>query len=55
VAVELQLTEAPVLTADRMVTDLVMKLAKHLQFTLEEINAEAESVQEGSAHGNHLA
>ncbi len=43
---ELQKTEATVLTADRMVTELGMKLAQHLGITLEGINAEAERLRQ---------
>ncbi len=44
--VELQRTEATVLTADRMVSDLGMKLARYLGITLEDINAAAEYLRQ---------
>ncbi len=44
--VKLQKIGATVLTANRMVTDLGMKLAQHLGITLEDINAEAESLRQ---------
>jgi transcriptional regulator with XRE-family HTH domain len=43
---ELQKTEAKVLTADRMMTDLGMKLAEHLGITLEDVNKEAERLRQ---------
>jgi hypothetical protein len=43
---ELQKTEATVLIADRMMTDLGMKLADHLGISLEDVNAEAERLRQ---------
>jgi hypothetical protein len=49
---ELRLTEATVLTADKLTTKLALELARHLGITLETIAAEVEQMRRGSENRN---